>query len=589
MTASNGYTGGTTVNAGTLLAANTASLPGYTAARSIVVNAGATLALTAGTNAGEFSLTGGAAAGGVDTVLLSGNVYFAPGANLGINVNSPENVAYGTSIANINGPLGFVKLGTGILSLTGNNTYTNGTQVNGGVLIATSTSSLGFSGGGAPSTLGPAYLTSGQISVNNPGTTLAVQAGLSTGEFKPSDVSNVLSNVTFGAGTVFGIQVVSGESFNYGSSIPDGNPAPAGMGFLKLGAGTLTLNAASSYAGPTTISAGVLLAAAGQALGTGTAIQLGDANTGASPAQLFIGGGNTFSQNITVNAINATLGSADDSNSAFGGNVTLNSSLTISSQSVSPGNALTFAGNILHGSGTNSVTLTGPGNVIFLGNATYQGATTINGGNLTVGATGSLPSTTTLNINNASTVKLDNPAQTLAVLNGSSASTLNLFNESGTMLTVGAGSFAGSINDGGNAASLTKTTTGILYLTGANTYYGSTTVTAGALLYGSMSSVSTVAQNNSITVSTSGAVGLESGGLPSLLPYLTSASNGTLVVTPATSADAVNLAAIRSAWHLGQRDVYGSSDAQRHELSPGWRRRLADLRPVIDGQPGPDR
>ncbi len=210
---------------------------------------------------------------------------------------------------------------------------------------------------------------------------------------------------------------------------------------------------------------------------------------------------------------------------------------------MSPGNALTFAGNILHGSGTNSVTLTGPGNVIFLGNATYQGATTINGGNLTVGATGSLPSTTTLNINNASTVELDNPAQTLAVLNGSSASTLNLFNESGTMLTVGAGSFAGSINDGGNAASLTKTTTGILYLTGANTYYGSTTVTAGALLYGSMSSVSTVAQNNSITVSTSGAVGLESGGLPSLLPYLTSASNGTLVVTPATSADAVNLAA----------------------------------------------
>ena len=54
----------------------------------------------------------------------------------------------------------------------------------------------------------------------------------------------------------------------------------------------------------------------------------------------------------------------------------------------------------MHGSGTNSVTLTGPGNVVFLGNATYQGATTINGGNLTVGATGSLPSTTTLNINN---------------------------------------------------------------------------------------------------------------------------------------------------------------------------------------------
>ena len=85
LTASNSYTGGSTVDAGTLLADNTAALPGYTAPGSIVVNAGATLAVTAGTNAGEFSLTSG---GGVDTVLLSGNVYFAGGANLGINVRT---------------------------------------------------------------------------------------------------------------------------------------------------------------------------------------------------------------------------------------------------------------------------------------------------------------------------------------------------------------------------------------------------------------------------------------------------------------------------------------------------------------------
>ena len=127
-------------------------MPGYTAPGSIVVNAGATLAVTAGTNAGEFSLTSG---GGVDTGACS-NVTFAGGANLGIRVKSPENVSYGTPIANTaNGTLGFVKLGAGILSLTGNNTYTGGTQVNGGVLIATSTSSLGLSGGQ------PAYLTGG--------------------------------------------------------------------------------------------------------------------------------------------------------------------------------------------------------------------------------------------------------------------------------------------------------------------------------------------------------------------------------------------------------------------------------------------
>ena len=115
-----------------------------------------------------------------------------------------------------------------------------------------------------------------------------------------------------------------------------------------------------------------------------------------------------------------------------------------------------------------------------------------------------------------------------------------------------------------------------------------------------MSSVSTVAGPNSITVGTSGAVGLEASGLPSLLPYLTSgtASTGTLVVTPATSADAVNLARefsqLSQPGRLGQRDVYRRSDAQRHELSPGRRRRHADLSPsaltgsmglVVNGPP----
>ena len=309
--------------------------------------------------------------------------------------------------------------------------------------------------------------------------------------------------------------------------------------------------AQNNYSGPTTISAGVLVAAAAGALGNGATIQLGDAYTGSGapstlgPAQLLISGPYTFPQNITVNAASATLGNLTDDNAGFGGNVTLNSSLTIASASVT-NDALTFSGNIVHGSGTNSVTLAGPGNVVFLGNASYQGATTINGGNLTVGATGSLPSTTTLNINNGlSTITLGNTAQTLAGLNGVPGSTLVLAYANGATLTVGGGSFAGTINDNQNIANLVKNTTGTLYLTGANAYYGSTTVTAGALLYGSMNSVSTDAGLNSITIGTSGAVGLEASGLPSLLPYLTSgtASTGTLVVTMATSADAVNLAA----------------------------------------------
>ncbi len=319
----NTYTGGTTVNSGVLIAANTGALPGYTTTGNIIVNTGATLAVTAGTNAGEYSLTSG---GGVDTVL--GNVSFAASGNLGIQVNAPENVTYGTSIADtVNGSLGFMKLGTGILSLTGNNTYTGGTQVNGGVLIATSTSSLGLYGGQ------PAYLTAGLISVNNTGSTLVVQAGTSPGEFQQSDVSSLLSKAYFGAGTIFGIQVVAGETFSYGSSIPDGNPAPAGMGFLKMGNGTLTLGAQNNYSGPTTIS-GRAGGGGGRRLGQRHGHPIGRRLHGERPAQLLISGANAFPQNITVNAANATLGNIDDNSAGFGGNITLNSSLTISSASV---------------------------------------------------------------------------------------------------------------------------------------------------------------------------------------------------------------------------------------------------------------
>ena len=243
-------------------------MPGYTAPGSIVVNPGATLAVTAGTNAGEFSLTAG---GGVDRCCTATSI--SPAAPTSASRSRARRTSpTARSIANTaNGPLGLVKLGAGILSLTGNNTYTGGTQVNGGVLIATSTSSLGFSGGpaGLPDR-GPDFRQqrrqhAGRAGRHQPGR-VPVRA----------TCSSVLSNATFGAGTVFGIQVVSGESFSYGSSIPDGTSGTAGMGFLKLGAGTLTLGAQNNYSGTTTISAGVLVAAAAGALGNGTAIQLGD-------------------------------------------------------------------------------------------------------------------------------------------------------------------------------------------------------------------------------------------------------------------------------------------------------------------------
>ncbi len=61
-----------------------------------------------------------------------------------------------------------------------------------------------------------------------------MQAGTSPGEFQSATWLPVLSNAYFGPGTVFGVQVVGGESLSYGSSIPDGTSGTAGMGLLEL-------------------------------------------------------------------------------------------------------------------------------------------------------------------------------------------------------------------------------------------------------------------------------------------------------------------------------------------------------------------
>ena len=120
--------------------------------------------------------------------------------------------------------------------------------------------------------------------------------------------------------------------------------------------------------------------------------------------------------------------------------------------------------------------LTGPGNVAFNGANTYSGPTTVNAGSLTVGATGSLPNNNALTINGTSKRHVLNSAQTLSTLNGPASSTLN-FSGPGTTLTLGGGTFAGTINDNTPSGSnLVKSTTGLLVLSGPNGMVGSTTV-----------------------------------------------------------------------------------------------------------------
>ncbi len=265
LAASNGYGGSTTVNAGTLIAPSTASLPGYAAGLVSVSGSASTLVVQAGSNPGEFGVN--------DITSVQATATFSNNANFGIQVVSPETFVEPNGL---NGSFGFVKLGGGVFDLNGAAAYAGSTKVNGGVLVAVSTSSLaGYS----------TSLSASSVSVAA-GSTLAVQAGTQAGEFGASDVNNVLGTAKFASGANFGIQVAAPESVSYGGP---GNSIGGSLGFMMLGSGTLTLGGANTYSGSTTISSGVLVVAgsvgAGVAgpLGSSTlVIALGDANSGAT-------------------------------------------------------------------------------------------------------------------------------------------------------------------------------------------------------------------------------------------------------------------------------------------------------------------
>ena len=129
-----------------------------------------------------------------------------------------------TIAATLAGAARLVKTDLGTLVLSGVNTYTGGTAVNGGTLQVSQDSNMGALAGG--------------LSLN--GGTLATTATFDTARA-----------TTLGAGGG-SINVAAGTNFGITSAV-------GGSGALsKLGSGTLVLHADAGYAGGTTISAGTL-------------------------------------------------------------------------------------------------------------------------------------------------------------------------------------------------------------------------------------------------------------------------------------------------------------------------------------------
>ncbi|EGM7034530.1 fibronectin-binding autotransporter adhesin ShdA, partial [Salmonella enterica subsp. enterica serovar Meleagridis] len=221
LSGSNTYTGGTTISGGTLIASNVDAL-----GTGDVTN-DATLELnTGGDFTNNISGNGQVVKSGDDTLTFSGSNTYTGGTLISSGTLVANDVnALGTGDVtdnatlelntggdftnNISGSGQVVKSGDDTLTLSGTNSYTGGTTISGGTLVATNVEALG----------------TGDVTNN---ATLELNTG--------GDFTNNIS----GSGQV-----------------------------VKSGDETLTLSGANSYTGGTLISSGTLVANDVNALGTG--------------------------------------------------------------------------------------------------------------------------------------------------------------------------------------------------------------------------------------------------------------------------------------------------------------------------------
>ncbi len=359
---------------------------------------------------------------GAGTVILNGTNTF--GGPLTINAGTVQTTTFGipNNVALSGGHLLIQQAFDGTIS---NNITGNGSFTKDGAGTVTITGAKTFTG-----------------SITNNGGTIRISANNNLGNAANAPVLNngstLQTTATFTSARNFTMGTGGGGIFSTdaGTTLTL-NGVISGAGALqKNGTGTLALGGANTFTGPLTINAGTLTANGGAAIADTVAVTVnagGTLNLGASE----------------------TIGSL-----AGAGDVTLGANtLTTGGDNTST----TFSGVM---SGTGALVKNGTGTMILSGANNYSGGTTVNAGTLQ-GTTTSLQG----NIVNDATVE---------------------FNQAGD------GTYAGAMSGTG---ALIKNGAGAVTLTGANIYSGNTTINGGAIIAGAANVFS---PNSDVTVAAAG-------------------------------------------------------------------------------------
>ena len=257
LTASNSYTGLTTVNDGYLEVDNSFALG--TTAGGAVVNSGATLALRFNSHvAGEaLTMAGigdgffGALSSSFGSNSWSGNVTLSAGTTVYVDSGDFLNLS-----GAVGGGFNLIKTGSGTLLFSGGtaNTFNNLTVNAGTLQLNKSVANAAFSGnlsiGDGAGTDTVRLLTDNQIPDSS---SVTMTSGA---VFDLNDQSEQTGSISGGGQLDLGNGILRAGTDNGSASF---NGLIVGTGQLfKLGAGTWTLNGNNTYSGHTTVSAGTL-------------------------------------------------------------------------------------------------------------------------------------------------------------------------------------------------------------------------------------------------------------------------------------------------------------------------------------------
>jgi len=421
----NGYTGGFTLNAGTVIVSGNNSFGNVT----LTINGGNIQSITSALTfaptsiiiGGDFTLSG------TKTVTFSGVVDLGSASRTITNSTTSGSRAFSGIISGGAGSgITFAGAGGGTIDITGTaNTFSGNITVTGAEVTFANDGSLGAV---------PGTVAANSIVID--GGRLTLMPAVTT-----SFTLNANRGIQVGATANTAISVKTGTSVTYNGVIAD-KPSTIGA-WAKQGAAILILGGVSTYSGATSINNGtVQLSGGNNRLPTGTTLYIGQA------ANSNLG---TFDLNGNNQEIAGLVSTTGINGTTSKNTVTSSSAATLT---ISGGGTYSYGA----GTATNSGIITGSISLVKAGSGTqtlgdantYTGLTTVSGGTLQLSYSGgnTIPATNNIVINSGGTLKVSSN-QTVNNLTLNSGGTLTI--DGGVTLNV-TGSYTnngGTVNNGG--------------------------------------------------------------------------------------------------------------------------------------------